>query len=24
MALRLPGWTPDIRGTARYAPPFPT
>ncbi|MFN8518976.1 MAG: N-acetyltransferase [Chloroflexota bacterium] len=24
MALRLPAWTPDIRGVARYAPPFPT
>ena len=23
MALRLPAWTPDIRGTARYAPEFP-
>ena len=23
MALRLPAWTPDIQGTARYAPEFP-
>lgn len=22
MALRLPAWTPDLRGTARYAPAF--
>jgi putative acetyltransferase len=22
LALRLPGWTPDLRGVARYAPAF--
>lgn len=22
MALRLPGWAPDVRGVARYPPPF--
>ena len=23
LALRLPAWTPDLRGTARFAPAFP-
>ena len=23
LALRLPGWTPELRGTVRYPPAFP-